>query len=117
MRGLPTGDRALSQGVTDYFQQRHIGTTAAQQQEMASTIGFESVDHLIDTAIPDNIKLGKSLSLPIALSEAEALKKLRAYAEQNKVLRSCIGMGYYDTLTPPVLLRNVFENPGEAKRN
>ena len=60
MRGLPTGDRALSQGVTDYFQQRHIGTTAAQQQEMASTIGFESVDHLIDTAIPDNIKLGKA---------------------------------------------------------
>ncbi len=102
----------MSQGVTDHFQQRHIGTTVAQQQEMASTIGFESVEHLIDTAIPDNIKLGRSLSLPQALSEAEALKKLRAYAEQNKVLRSCIGMGYYDTLTPPVLLRNVFENPG-----
>ena len=112
MRGLPTGDRALSQDVTDHFQQRHIGTTAAQQQEMASTIGFDSVEHLIDTAIPDNIKLGANLSLPTALSEAEALKKLRAYAEQNKVLRSCIGTGYYDTLTPPVLLRNVFENPG-----
>ena len=111
MRGLPTGDRALSQDVTDHFQQRHIGTTAAQQQEMASTIGFDSVEHLIDTAIPDNIKLGANLSLPTALSEAEALKKLRAYAEQNKVLRSCIGTGYYDTLTP-VLLRNVFENPG-----
>ena len=102
----------MSQGVSDHFQQRHIGTTKAQQQEMASTIGFESVDHLIDTAIPDNIKLGQGLSLPAALSEAEALKKLSAYANQNKVLRSCIGMGYYDTLTPPVLLRNVFENPG-----
>ena len=102
----------MSQGVTDHFQQRHIGTTTVQQQEMASTIGFDSVEHLIDTAIPDNIKLRQTLSLPTALSEAEALKKLRAYAEQNKVLRSCIGMGYYDTLTPPVLLRNVFENPG-----
>ena len=102
----------MSQGVTNHFQQRHIGTTTAQQQEMASAIGFESVDHLIDTAIPDNIKLGQGLSLPAALSEAEALKKLRTYADQNKVLRSCIGMGYYDTLTPPVLLRNVFENPG-----
>ena len=81
MRGLPTGDRALSQGVTNHFQQRHIGTTTAQQQEMASTIGFESVDHLIDTAIPDNIKLGQGLSLPAALSEAEALKKLRGYAD------------------------------------
>ena len=111
-QGLPRGDNTLSQGVTDHFQQRHIGTTTAQQQEMASTIGFESVDHLIDTAIPDNIKLGQGLSLPAALSEAEALKKLRGYADQNKVLRSCIGMGYYDTLTPPVLLRNVFENPG-----
>jgi len=102
----------LSQGVTHHFQHRHIGTTTAQQQEMASTIGFDSVEDLIDTAIPDNIKLQQSLSLPAALSEAEALKKLRAYAEQNVVLRSCIGMGYYDTLTPPVLLRNVFENPG-----
>ena len=112
MRGLPTGDRALSQGVTDHFQQRHIGTTVAQQQEMASTIGFDSVEHLIDTAIPDNIKLGASLSLPTHSAKPKHSKNYAAYAEQNEVLRSCIGMGYYDTLTPPVLLRNVFENPG-----
>ena len=102
----------MNQGVTDHFQQRHIGTTKAQQQEMASSVGFESVEQLIETAIPDNIKAKDSLCLPPALSEAQALKRLRNYADQNTVMRSCIGMGYYDTLTPAVLLRNVFENPG-----
>ena len=102
----------MNQGVTDHFQQRHIGTTKAQQQEMASSVGFESVEQLIETAIPDNIKAKASLCLPPALSEAQALKRLRNYADQNTVMRSCIGMGYYDTLTPAVLLRNVFENPG-----
>ncbi|MDG1507338.1 MAG: glycine dehydrogenase (aminomethyl-transferring), partial [Luminiphilus sp.] len=94
------------------FQNRHIGTTAAQQAEMATSVGFQSVDELIATAVPDNIKLDQPLDLPTALTENEALLKLRAYADQNKVVRSCIGMGYYDTITPPVLLRNVFENPG-----
>ena len=94
------------------FQNRHIGTTAAQQAEMATSVGFQSVDELIATAVPDNIKLDQPLTLPPALTENEALLKLRNYADQNKVVRSCIGMGYYDTITPPVLLRNVFENPG-----
>ncbi|MDA8815235.1 aminomethyl-transferring glycine dehydrogenase [Luminiphilus sp.] len=94
------------------FQNRHIGTTAAQQTEMATSVGFQSVDELIVTAVPDNIKLDQPLDLPTALTENEALLKLRTYADQNKVVRSCIGMGYYDTITPPVLLRNVFENPG-----
>ena len=96
----------------DAFQQRHIGTSTAQQEEMATSAGFDSVAQLIDTAVPDNIKLSQALNLPDPLTEREALLKLRAYADQNKVLRSCIGMGYYDTTTPPVLLRNVFENPG-----
>ena len=94
------------------FQNRHTGTTAAQQTEMATSVGFQSVDELIATAVPDNIKLDQPLTLPPALTENEALLKLRNYADQNKVVRSCIGMGYYDTITPPVLLRNVFENPG-----
>ncbi|MDA9837611.1 aminomethyl-transferring glycine dehydrogenase [Luminiphilus sp.] len=94
------------------FQNRHIGTTAAQQTEMATSVGFQSVDELIATAVPDSIKLDQPLDLPTALTENEALLKLRTYADQNKVVRSCIGMGYYDTITPPVLLRNVFENPG-----
>ena len=102
----------MNHDVIDAFRYRHIGTTLVQQEEMAQSAGFESIQQLIDTAVPDNIKLKDSLSLPPALSESEALTKLRHYANQNKVLRSCIGMGYYDTITPPVLLRNVFENPG-----
>ncbi len=102
----------MNHDVIDAFRYRHIGTTLVQQEEMAQSAGFESIQHLIDTAVPNNIKLKDSLSLPPALSESEALTKLRHYANQNKVLRSCIGMGYYDTITPPVLLRNVFENPG-----
>ena len=102
----------MNHDVIDAFRYRHIGTTLVQQEKMAQSAGFESIQQLIDTAVPDNIKLKDSLSLPPALSESEALTKLRHYANQNKVLRSCIGMGYYDTITPPVLLRNVFENPG-----
>ena len=102
----------MNHDVIDAFRYRHIGTTLVQQKEMAQSAGFESIQQLIDTAVPDNIKLKDSLSLPPALSESEALTKLRHYANQNKMLRSCIGMGYYDTITPPVLLRNVFENPG-----
>ena len=102
----------MNHDVIDAFRYRHIGTTLVQQEEMAQSAGFESIQQLIDTAVPNNIKLKDSLSLPPALSESEALTKLRHYANQNKVLRSCIGMGYYDTITPPVLLRNVFENPG-----
>ncbi|MEC8268426.1 MAG: glycine dehydrogenase (aminomethyl-transferring), partial [Pseudomonadota bacterium] len=106
------GDLPLIRNATDAFRHRHLGTTPVQQEEMAQSAGFESVQELIETTVPDNIKLQNALNLPPALSESEALTKLRHYADQNKVLRSCIGMGYYDTITPPVLLRNVFENPG-----
>ena len=108
----PVGDLPLTRNATDAFRYRHLGTTPVQQEEMAQSAGFESVQELIETTVPNNIKLQTALSLPPALSESEALTKLRRYADQNKVLRSCIGMGYYDTITPPVLLRNVFENPG-----
>ena len=102
----------MTRDVFDAFSYRHIGTTLAQQEKMAQSAGFDSVQQLIDTTVPDNIKLQERLRLPPALSESAALTKLRHYANQNKVVRSCIGMGYYDTITPPVLLRNVFENPG-----
>ena len=102
----------MTRDVFDAFSYRHIGTTLAQQEEMAQSAGFDSVQQLIDTTVPDNIKLQERLRLPPALSESAALTKLRHYANQNKVVRSCSGMGYYDTITPPVLLRNVFENPG-----
>src|SRR5215204_1765297 len=79
---------------------------------MLGSIGIPSLDALIDQTIPSGIRFAKGLSLPPAETEAAYLRRLRAVAARNKVSRSCIGMGYYDTHTPAVILRNVFENPG-----
>ena len=108
----PVGDLPLTRNATEAFRHRHLGTTPVQQEGMAQSAGFESVQELIETTVPDNIKLQTALNLPPALTVSKAMTKLRHYADKNKVLRSCIGMGYYDTITPTVLLRNVFENPG-----
>ena len=94
------------------FVERHIGPTNEQQQEMARVAGFDSVDALIDATVPQIIRRTTPMQLAPALSEQETLEKLRAYAEQNVVKRSLIGMGYYDNFTPGVILRNVLENPG-----
>ena len=79
---------------------------------MAATCGFDSVDALIDAAVPEAIRVRKGLELPAAASEVEALARLKGVARKNEVFRSYIGMGYYDTLTPPVIQRNILENPG-----
>ena len=94
------------------FDSRHIGSTTAQQLEMTKELGYDSLDALIDATIPEQIRRRESLDLPAAMSEQEALSLLRSYAEKNTVLRSCIGMGYYDTFVPGVIQRNVLENPG-----
>jgi len=94
------------------FAGRHIGPTPEQQQEMVSCMGFDSLNTLIDATVPEAIRQRNGLALPTALSEAEAIAKLRLYADQNVLKRSLIGMGYYDTLTPTVIQRNVLENPG-----
>ena len=79
---------------------------------MARELGADSVDALIDETVPDQIRLPDQLVLPPPLTEPEALARLKSYADQNRVLRSCIGMGYYDTFVPSVIQRNVLENPG-----
>src|SRR5215831_8942262 len=79
---------------------------------MLRTIGVPSLDALIEQTIPDGIRFTRGLNLPPAETEAAYLRRLRAVAGGNRVMRSCIGMGYYDTHTPAVILRNVFENPG-----
>ncbi|MCB9189540.1 MAG: aminomethyl-transferring glycine dehydrogenase [Flavobacteriales bacterium] len=94
------------------FSQRHIGPSAAEQKEMLSTIGVSSIDELIEKTVPSHIRLKKDLDLPMALSEAEYLSELDQVAKKNKLFRSYIGQGYYGTLTPSVILRNVLENPG-----
>jgi glycine dehydrogenase len=96
----------------DTFVHRHIGPNPAETKEMLALFRFENLDQLADAAVPKQIRLGQKLALPEPLSEFEALAELKKTAAENKVFRSFIGMGYYDCITPPVIQRNVLENPG-----
>ena len=96
----------------DHFAPRHIGPSPEDTKAMLDAVGAASLDELIDQAIPPSIRLGKPLDLPPAETESEYLSRLKTIARRNKVLRSFIGLGYYDTLTPSVIKRNLFENPG-----
>jgi glycine dehydrogenase len=102
--------RALDAG--DLFQSRHIGPSTDERDEMLRVVGAASLDALVDEALPADIRLGKSLNLPSPVSEYQYLRQLTATARQNRVFRSYIGLGYHDTITPAVILRMVFENPG-----
>ncbi len=94
------------------FARRHIGTGDEAQQKMLEVLGYSSVPELLAAAIPDAIKITDAASiLPPAATEREALSELRALAGRNRVHRSMIGLGYYDTITPAVIKRNVLENP------
>ncbi len=96
----------------DEFIGRHIGPCASEIAAMLSAIGADSLEQLIDQTVPTAIRLPADLPLPAPRREHEALADLKAMASKNVVNKSCIGMGYYDTLTPKVILRNVMENPG-----
>jgi glycine dehydrogenase len=94
------------------FADRHIGPNADEVGQMLGELGFENLDALVDATVPKNIRLNRPLELPKAKSENEALAELRALASKNKVARNFIGAGYSDTITPPVIQRNILENPG-----
>ena len=96
----------------DRFVRRHIGPDAAQQAAMLAAIGAASLDDLIAQTVPAGIRRSAALQLPPAASEAEAIARLRGYAERNQVFRSYLGMGYHDCVVPAVIQRNVLENPG-----
>jgi len=96
----------------DKFVRRHIGPNAAETSAMLALLGQNNLDGLIDAAVPKKIRLNNKLNLPAARSEFEALAELRRIAGENKIFRSFIGQGYYDCITPPVIQRNVLENPG-----
>src|SRR3972149_6048917 len=96
----------------DQFARRHIGPRPDDLPAMLSAPGYPSLDGLVDDLGPENIRIRRSLDLPPARSEREALAALRAMAAENEVFRSYIGMGYYDCITPPVIQRNILENPG-----
>jgi glycine dehydrogenase len=95
----------------DAFIERHIGPNDTEIAHMLRAIGHDSLDAMTDAIVPAKIKSGKPLALPAAISEVEALAKIRAIAAKNQVFRSFIGQGYYGTHTPNVILRNVLENP------
>ena len=96
----------------DQFERRHIGVNASAAAAMLQKIGVPSVDKLIDETIPESIRLERSLNLPDAMTEYAYLRELAQTARLNKVYRSYIGLGYYGTVTPSVILRNIFQNPG-----
>ncbi|MEH6419379.1 aminomethyl-transferring glycine dehydrogenase [Pseudomonas sp. CGJS7] len=95
----------------DAFIERHIGPNDAEIGHMLGQVGYDSLEALTDAIVPGSIKSTQPLALPRAISEVEALAKIRAIASQNKVFRSFIGRGYYGTHTPNVILRNILENP------
>ncbi|MEO3977410.1 aminomethyl-transferring glycine dehydrogenase [Streptomyces sp. CAU 1734] len=99
----------LEQGTP--FERRHIGPDAEAQAKMLAQVGYGSLDELTAAAVPDVIKSTEALGLPEARTEAEVLAELRGLADRNKVLAPMIGLGYHGTFTPPVILRNVMENP------
>ncbi len=108
MTDRPTLDD-LSAGVP--FANRHIGLAAVDQAKMLSTLGYASVDALLSAAVPASIWLDEALNLPAAGTEAGVTAELREYAARNRPMAQMIGLGYYDTVTPPVIRRNVLENP------
>ena len=106
-----TNKNSLNQS-TDTFASRHIGANEQQIESMLQILGVSSLEELIDKTIPAAIRLNKSLNLPEVQSESAALARLKAIASKNQVYRSFIGRGYYNCITPPVILRNILENPG-----
>lgn len=97
--------------ITNEFTKRHNGPSEADVEKMLKTIGVKSIDELIEKTIPSSIRLKEPLPLPKGISENEYLNSVKAKLSKNKLFKSYIGLGYYNTQTPAVILRNIFENP------
>ena len=99
----------------EQFLGRHVGPRPEDVEEMLKVIGVKSVDELIEQTVPASIRLQELLDLPAPLTEDEFLARIRAVAAKNKLYRSFIGQGYYDTISPAVIIRNIFESiPGSS---
>jgi len=98
--------------ITNNFIKRHNGPGEREIEVMLEKTGYSSVDQLINKTIPESIRLKKPLNLPPGLNEYEYLNHIKAIGAQNKVFKTYIGLGYYNTITPGVILRNILENPG-----
>src|SRR3984893_8857108 len=102
----------LFESQQNEFIPRHIGPNESETKEMLQTIGLDSLDELIEKTVPPAIRMQHALNLPPAMSEHEYLEHMKEVSLKNKVFKPYIGQGYYDTITPSVILRNIFENPG-----
>ena len=111
-RTQTTPDRPPTLAPSDTFVRRHIGPSAADVRAMLESIGYDSLDELVDATVPAAIRMKGPLDIGEPRGEFELLGELKMMAGKNRVMRSMIGMGYSDTITPPVILRNVLENPG-----
>ena len=96
----------------DRFVDRHIGPDSRDIEEMLTVLGVRNLDELIDRTVPASIRLQRALDLPPGRSEFGLLREVSEIAAKNQIFRSYIGMGYSDTVTPPVIQRNILENPG-----
>ncbi|MGB0732912.1 MAG: glycine dehydrogenase (aminomethyl-transferring), partial [Pontibacterium sp.] len=97
---------------TDDFVNRHIGPSTDERDAMLSALSVSSLDELIDQTVPEEIRVESPIALSDSRTESEVLGYLKSVAQKNQINRSMIGMGYTDTITPNVILRNVLENPG-----
>ena len=95
----------------DNFVSRHNGPREHEIDLMLKTIGVSSLDQLVEETVPTRIRLKKPITLPEKISEFEYLNKIRDIAAKNKIYRTYIGLGFYNTITPPVIQRNILENP------
>ena len=102
----------MSPDIKQNFSRRHIGPNSTDQNQMLSDLGFNSIDALIEQTLPESIRTNSGLNIGDGLNEFTLLKTIKEVASKNKVARSYIGMGYYGTITPPVIQRNILENPG-----
>jgi glycine dehydrogenase len=102
----------LFEQQSNEFVPRHIGPNEADTRAMLKTIGAKNLSALIDNTVPPSIRMDHTLNIPTAMGEHEYLKHIKEVSAKNKVFATYIGQGYYDTITPSVILRNVFENPG-----
>src|SRR5438105_3845811 len=109
---MSTTSIPAAQATADTFVPRHIGPDAAEQRAMLAALGYDSLDAFIDAVVPETIRLRKPLDLGAPRTEHDVLHEISDLASHNQVWRSFLGLGYHATLTPPVIQRNVLENPG-----
>ena len=96
----------------DSFVRRHIAPSAHEIDEMLDALGYESLESFIEATVPDQIRLRRPLAIGPGRTEHDVLDELRRMATRNRVYRSYVGLGYHDTFVPPVIQRNILENPG-----